>query len=245
MGLNNKIRRSQAFSTCPSRHKKRLPADPVSPCRAPSGRFADTSPSSSRLFQQMAHPHQMVGRQRPGEHPAPPGFSPEARLAHPPHGLQPAKDFFHPLAHSLTAGRARRPRGTCINRTAAAVGGVLRHVRYSRASRSVVDSCVSFQRGSPRKSTVGLPGSSGGGAVSPASFFWKLFQLAQASISVPSTVKCSSLCRSCARASFRTAWKKASATSPCSRRSRFLPYPVASQSGSSRFKPTNQRNKRL
>src|SRR5438093_588842 len=76
-------------------------------------------------------------------------------------------------------------------------------------------------------------------------FFLKLFWLAQASISVPSTVKCSSLSRSCSRAIRSTSSKNALATSPFSNRSRFLEYTVASQTGSSMFKPTNHRNSKL
>src|SRR6266571_1350790 len=65
-------------------------------------------------------------------------------------------------------------------------------LRSRRASGSVVLSCVAFERFSPWKSTDGLPGSSSvlwGGSPSRG---LKLFRLAAASISVPSTVKCSS-----------------------------------------------------
>src|SRR5215207_3980360 len=63
----------------------------------------------------------------------------------------------------------------------------------SCASASVVLWCLAFERFSPRKLTVGLPGSSGGGASAGGlSLGRKLFRLAAASISVPSTVKCSS-----------------------------------------------------
>jgi hypothetical protein len=56
----------------------------------------------------------------------------------------------------------------------------------ARKSGSVVDWCVSFDRFSPWKFTVGLPGSSAGGrscGFSP--FLRKVFRLAQVPISVP------------------------------------------------------------
>ena len=116
--------------------------------------------------------------------------------------------------------------------------------RCSIASGSVVDWCVSLRRRSPWKSTVGFPGSSGG-ALGAASRHRKLFRLAQASNCVPSTVKCSSESRPAARAWAWTASKKAAAPSPASSRSRFLVNVVGCQTGSSIFKPTNQRNSRL
>ena len=63
--------------------------------------------------------------------------------------------------------------------------------RANRASGSVVLAWVALDRRSPRKSTVGLPGSSGtGSGARGPSVRRKLFRLAAASISVPSTVKC-------------------------------------------------------
>jgi ribonuclease BN (tRNA processing enzyme) len=63
----------------------------------------------------------------------------------------------------------------------------------------VVDAWASFRRDSPWKFTVGLSGSSGGGA-GPSSMRRKLLRLAQASSKVPSTVKCSSESSPAARA---------------------------------------------
>jgi hypothetical protein len=74
---------------------------------------------------------------------------------------------------------------------------------------------------------------------------FKLLRLAQASSQGPSTVK-GSLDNSCGpRARARTCAKKAWATSPASKRSRFLVKTVGSQTGSSSVRPTNQRNPRL
>src|SRR5882672_10873057 len=67
-------------------------------------------------------------------------------------------------------------------------------LRNKRASGSVVEKCVSFLRFSPWKSRSALrpplPWSFPDGG-SPLSFGTKLFMLAQASIRVPSTEKCS------------------------------------------------------
>jgi hypothetical protein len=74
---------------------------------------------------------------------------------------------------------------------------------------------------------------------------WERFCSAQASISVPSTVTCSSDHSTRARACARIWSKKAWATSPASKRSRLLLNVEGSRLGSSMFNPTNQRNKRL
>src|SRR6202167_6068648 len=79
----------------------------------------------------------------------------------------------------------------------------------------------------------------------PAPFFWKLFNPAQASNSVPSTVKCSSDMRSNDWACSTTNWKNCFATSASSRRFRFLVNTVTSHTGSSIFNPTNHRNSML
>src|SRR6185503_19033777 len=110
-------------------------------------------------------------------------------------------------------------------------------LRNKRASGSVVEECVSLQRFSPWKLRSALrpplpprPCREGG---SPPSFGTKLFMLAQASISVPSTEKCSleSSLRTCGR--FSTATKNLFAISPSSSRFRFLQNTVASHTASS------------
>jgi hypothetical protein len=114
-----------------------------------------------------------------------------------------------------------------------------RLLRAKRASGSVVEPWVALKRRSPWKSTVGLPGSRGGGR--GVSFRRKLFSPAHASIKVPSTVKCSAdnRCRVWAWATTRS--KKARAILPASNRSRFFVNTVASQIASSMVKPTNTR----
>ena len=72
-----------------------------------------------------------------------------------------------------------------------------------------------------------------------ASFGRKLAWLAQASMSVPSTEKCSSESSPASFAWRSTAAKKRYATSPLRRRSRFLVKTVGSQIGSSAPSPTN------
>ncbi len=73
----------------------------------------------------------------------------------------------------------------------------------------------------------------------------KLFIEAQAWISVPSTLKWSCDRSRFTRGMASTALRKAAATLPSSRRSRFLEKVEASQTGSSTPRPTNQRNSRL
>ena len=129
MGLKNRTRRSQGFSRCSSRGRRPFLGGSSWPPRALCSRSEDTSPSSFRLPQQIAQADQIVGRQRPGEHPAHSCLPPESCLAHAAHGFQPAEDFFHPLAGPLAEGIAGVPRGTSINGTASAPTRVLRHVR--------------------------------------------------------------------------------------------------------------------
>src|SRR4029077_12304236 len=110
--------------------------------------------------------------------------------------------------------------------------------RASRASESLFDACVSFDRRSPRKFTVGLPGSTGGGSGLPA-FGWKLFILAHASSNVPSTPKCSSDGTPFACACATTHARNCFAMSASSKWSRFLVNTVGAQTSSSAFSPTN------
>src|SRR4051794_8426469 len=58
------------------------------------------------------------------------------------------------------------------------------------ASGSLVDTCVGLLLFSPRKSTSALRPPVGGSLPSPPSLGLRLFRLAQASMSVPSTEKC-------------------------------------------------------
>src|SRR5664280_1624989 len=87
------------------------------------------------------------------------------------------------------------------------------HVPQVSACGSVVDSWVSRKHFLPRAPVPWV----GGGSLGS-----KLPRFAQASNSVPSTVKCSSLSKLCARACSTTATSKRCDTSPCSKRSRFL-----------------------
>jgi hypothetical protein len=89
----------------------------------------------------------------------------------------------------------------------------------SRASGSVSDWCVWLERFSLRKVTVGLPPplSAGGSFPDAVPFFaGKLFRPAQASTSVPSTVKRSSLSSRFCRAWLTIREKNSSATAPSS-----------------------------
>src|SRR5580700_11990770 len=92
-----------------------------------------------------------------------------------------------------------------------------------------------------------LPASGGGGGfkISSSSLSWKLFCPAQASISVPSTVKCSSDNSRFLRACRNTTRKNSSAISPSNKRSRFLVNTVGCHTSSFIDIPTNQRYSRL
>jgi hypothetical protein len=110
----------------------------------------------------------------------------------------------------------------------------------SRASLSVVEACVAFERFVLRKSASPLrPGD--GGSPEP-SLGRKLFIDAHAFNSVPSTEKCSAL-----NSPFTSGRPMSEARNPCaiacvSRRSRFLEKVEASKTASSSDSPTNQRN---
>jgi hypothetical protein len=83
-----------------------------------------------------------------------------------------------------------------------------------------------------------------GGSPLP-SFGRKLFMLAHASISVPSTEKCSDESSGTTAGSVGSADKKHRAMSPASGRSRFLVNTVTSHTGASMDRPMNHRNSML
>jgi hypothetical protein len=116
-------------------------------------------------------------------------------------------------------------------------------LRISRASGSVVEACVSLLRFSPWKSRSPLRPASGGEPL--PSFGRKLFMLAHASISVPSTEKWSSDSSAFTSGRLSTLAMNLAAISPSISRSRFLVNTVASQISASIDSPTNQRNSRL
>jgi hypothetical protein len=116
-------------------------------------------------------------------------------------------------------------------------------LRASRASGSVVEAWVSFERLSLWK--LRSPLRPGAGGSSLPSLRRKLFIPAHAWINVPSTEKCSSDTSALTRGRFSTASMNAAAISPSSSRSRFLVNTVGTQTGSSTDSPTNQRNSRL
>ncbi len=93
-------------------------------------------------------------------------------------------------------------------------------LRISFASGSVLDSCVLLLRVSPRKSTMPVP--SGPDLGGSPSLRFKLLKEAQDSISVPSTVKCSSESSRCSWACLMMPAKNAWAISCSMSRARFL-----------------------
>jgi len=106
----------------------------------------------------------------------------------------------------------------------------------------VVLAWVAFERFSPLKSRSPLRPGPGGS--SPPSLRRKLFRLAQAPISVPSTEKCSLDNSRFTSGKATSSARKRCATSPASSRSRFFENTLASHTGSSTPSPTNQRNRR-
>jgi hypothetical protein len=85
--------------------------------------------ASCRPCQQISHAHQIVGCRGPSEDPSH-SFQPsKPRLAQQGHGLEPTKDFLHPLALRLTYRVTGMPGGALINRTAAPTFRVLGHMR--------------------------------------------------------------------------------------------------------------------
>src|SRR6266403_5090130 len=116
-------------------------------------------------------------------------------------------------------------------------------LRYNRALGSVIEACVSLLRFSPWKSRAPLRPGAGGSPL--PSFGRKLFMLAHASISVPSTEKWSSDSNVLTRSWLSTAAMNCAAMSPAISRSRFLVNTVTSHTAASCDSPTNQRNNRL
>src|SRR6516164_5648270 len=111
-------------------------------------------------------------------------------------------------------------------------------LRLSRQSGSVVLACVSFLRFWPWK--LAPPSSS-----PLPSLGRKLFCEAQASISVPSTEKCSSDNSGLTCGWFKSLVMNLANTSPLCSRSRFFVNTVGSHTRSSGESPTNQRYRRL
>src|SRR5680860_815986 len=117
-------------------------------------------------------------------------------------------------------------------------------LRASRASGSVLEAWVVFERGSPWKSTLGfLPvprvGTSPPSWSSPSSLGRKLFKEAAASIKVPSTLKCSRERNFLASASPGIFLKEMPATSAVKIRSRFLVKLVGCQAPCENRNPTS------
>jgi hypothetical protein len=108
----------------------------------------------------------------------------------------------------------------------------------------VLEACVPLERFRPLKSTSTLRPDPEGGSSPEPSLGLKLFIEAQASINAPSTEKCSLDISFVTRGCARTVARNLAAIAPSSRRSRFFENTVASHTGSSIARPTNQRNNR-
>ena len=104
--------------------------------------------------------------------------------------------------------------------------------------------CVAFERFSPLKLAGVLRPPPLGSSLSGGGFGLKLFLEAQASVSVPSTEKCSLDNSRLTRGCDSTAARNLAAISPSKSRSRFFEKLEWSHTGSSIPMPTNQRNSR-
>ena len=81
-------------------------------------------PGSGSRAQQIAHPHQIVGRQCEGKHPTDSSGTPMASLAQAADSLEPAEDFFYPFAFLLADRVARMTSGALIDNA----GGLARNM---------------------------------------------------------------------------------------------------------------------
>src|SRR5512133_1308446 len=188
---------------------------------------------------------------------------PEAR-----DGLRPAEDLFDPLPDSLAylvAGVANRPpvhrgapplvaglrdvrRDSPLAASSDEVGGVVAGVSSESDARGVRYVLVEQrQRADALAVARGWVDAKvdDGRSFGSSPFGRKLFTLAHASMSVPSTVKCSSLIRFALRAVFTISARNFAATSCSSRRCRFREKVEWSKLSSTPSMSRNQRNSRL
>src|SRR5437879_10712494 len=88
-------------------------------------RRAETVPGRSRaLGREGSNPDQVVRGEGKCKHPVHAAGAPVPRLGHQPDGFEPAEDLLHSLAPLLADRVARMPRGSLVNRAAAAMAGV-------------------------------------------------------------------------------------------------------------------------
>ena len=71
--------------------------------------------ASGRDWQEVAHPHQVVGGGREGKYPTDPVRAPMPGLAQAADGLHPTEDLFHPFALDLTDGVTRMASGAAVD----------------------------------------------------------------------------------------------------------------------------------
>src|ERR1700730_13378679 len=71
--------------------------------------------ASGRDWQEVAHPHQVVGGGREGKYPTDPVRAPMPGLAQAADGLHPTEDLFHLFALDLTDGITRMASGAAVD----------------------------------------------------------------------------------------------------------------------------------
>ena len=87
-------------------------------------------------WQEVAHPHQVVGSGCEGKHPTDPVDTPMPGLAQAGDGLDPAEDLFHPFALDLTDGIARMASGAAVDGAVDFLRATCGVTRYSRNPRT-------------------------------------------------------------------------------------------------------------
>jgi hypothetical protein len=83
---------------------------------------------------QVADSHQVVNRQRKGEHPADPRDAAMASLAQASNGLEPTEDLFDPFALALTNRVAGMARGACVDSAVGLARDVRRDLKQGEVS---------------------------------------------------------------------------------------------------------------
>src|SRR5665213_3031953 len=191
--------------------------------------------------------HQVVGQTGQAHELFVAPYASQPRLAQAAHRLAPAKELLDAFAHNLTgpvAGRLER----AFAQASREVTGIDSHMRGDALGQQRIDEAA-------RVIALVAADTFGSQSLAPLSCYERQRRLglrhadrlreAHASISVPSTLKCSSESSSRERASRTTASKNFRATSSPASRSRFLLNVEASKDGSSRPMSKNQRNRML
>ena len=128
----------------------------------------------NRGLPQVAHPHQIVGRQCEGKHPADSSGPPMPSLTQAADSLEPAEDFFYPFAFLLANRVARMTSGALIDNA----GGLARNMW----SYLVVAQLIYLSADDPEKE-IQIYVNSAGGAVTAGFAIYDTMQYVRSPIS--------------------------------------------------------------